>query len=81
MSSYKFMKPLNIKKVNIGSPNNPKFVNIGDYWDDEAVEKITDLIQEFQYLFPIIFSKMKGIAGELGEMNIPLKPDVKPLKQ
>jgi hypothetical protein len=24
---------------------------------------------------------MKGIAGELREMNIPLKPDVKPMKQ
>jgi hypothetical protein len=24
---------------------------------------------------------MKGIARELGEMNIPLKPDAKPVKQ
>jgi hypothetical protein len=24
---------------------------------------------------------MKGIASELGEMNIPLKPDAKPIRQ
>ena len=42
------MNPLKIKKVNIGSPENPKFVNIGDYWDDEALGKITDLLHEFQ---------------------------------
>ena len=27
------------------------------------------------------FSEMKGILGDIGVMKIPLKPDVKPLKQ
>ena len=31
ISSDQFLKPLKIKKVNIGSPENPKFTNIGDY--------------------------------------------------
>ena len=31
ISSEQFIKPLNIKKVNIGSEDNPKFANIGDY--------------------------------------------------
>ena len=43
--------------------------------------KITDLLHEFQDLFLIKFSKMKGILGDLGEMKIPLKPDVKPVRQ
>ena len=30
------MKPIKIKKVNIGSPGSLKFANIGDYWDDET---------------------------------------------
>ena len=38
---------------------------------------ITDLLHEFQDLFPMKFFKMKGILGDLGEMNIPLNPDVK----
>ena len=29
-SSDKFLKPLKFKKVNTGSPENPKFTNIGD---------------------------------------------------
>ena len=34
ISRDKFFNPLKIKKVNIGSPENPKFSNIGYYWDD-----------------------------------------------
>jgi hypothetical protein len=56
-------------------------VNIGDYWNDETVEKIVDLLCEYQDLFPTTFSEMKGITGELGEMKIPLKPNAKPVKQ
>jgi hypothetical protein len=37
------------------------------------VEKIADLLCEYQDLFPNAFLEMKGIVGELGEMNIPLK--------
>ena len=33
ISSDQFLSPLKIKKVNIGSPKNPKFANIGDCWD------------------------------------------------
>ena len=33
ISSDQFLKPLKIKKVNIESPENPKFTNIGYYWD------------------------------------------------
>ena len=31
ISSDYFLEPLKIKKVNIGSSDNPKFANIGDY--------------------------------------------------
>ena len=42
--------------------------------------KITDLLHEFQDLFSTKFSEMKGILGDLGEMKILLKPDVKPVR-
>ena len=45
--SDQFLSLLKIKKVNIGSPENPKFANIGDYWDDETVGKIIDLLHGF----------------------------------
>ena len=81
ITTDQFLKPLKIKKVNIGSDENPKFPNIGDYWDEETVRKITSLLHEFQDLVLTKFSKMKGIVGDLGEMKIPLRPDAKSFKQ
>ena len=81
VSSDKFLNPLKINKVNIGSPENPKFANIGDYWDDETIRNITNLLHGYQDLFPTKFSEMKGIVGDLGEMKIPLNPNAKPTKQ
>jgi len=37
-------KPLKTKKINIGSEESPKFSNVGDYWDNETVSKITKLL-------------------------------------
>ena len=74
-------QPLKIKKVNIRTEENPKFANVGDYWDEEMMEKITDLLHEFQDLFPTKFIEMKEILGDLREMKIPLKPDTKPVRQ
>ena len=73
-------QPLKIRKVNIGMEENPNFANVGDYWDDEMMDKIIDLLHEFQDLFPMNFFEMKGILGYLGEMNIPLKLGTKPIR-
>ena len=81
ISSEQFIKPLKIKKVNIGSEDNPKFANIGDYWDEKTVAKITDLLHEFQDLFSMNFREMKGIKRYLGEMKILLKSDGRSVKQ
>ena len=51
ISSDQFFNPLKVMKINIGSPKNPKFMNIGDYWEDEIIGKFTDLLYEFQDLF------------------------------
>jgi hypothetical protein len=72
---------IKVKKVNIGSVENPKMASIGDYWDEQMVESITELLREYNDLFPIKFTKMKGIAGDLGEMKIPLRADVRLIRQ
>ena len=59
----------------------PNFANIGDYWDEDTVDKVAELLCEYQYLFPTNFSDLKGIVRDLGVMKITLKPDVKPIKQ
>jgi CTP:phosphocholine cytidylyltransferase-like protein len=47
---------LKIKKVNIGTTKNPKMESIGDYWDNQIVEIITELLHEYSDLFPTMFS-------------------------
>lgn len=73
--------PLKTKQVNIGTEVEPKFANIGDYWDDAIVDRITDFLCEYQDLFPTKNLDLKGIIGNLGVMKITLKLDVKPVKQ
>jgi hypothetical protein len=81
LESTVYFKHLRTQKVNIGIEYKPKFVNIGYYWSDEIVENISDLLHEYQDMFPTILLEMKGIVGELGEMKISLKLDSKPMKQ
>ena len=59
ITSDQFLNPLKIKKVNIGSSENPKFSNIGDYWDDATMGKITDFLPEFHDLFHTKFLEIK----------------------
>ena len=45
-------EPIKIKNINIGTDAEPKFASIGDYWNDETVGQITDLLHDYQDLFP-----------------------------
>jgi hypothetical protein len=72
---------IKVKKVNIGISENPKMANIGDYWDEQTVESITELLCEYIDLFPTKFIDMKGKVGEIGEMKIPLRAEVRPIRQ
>jgi hypothetical protein len=74
-------QPIKIKKVNIGKEQKPKLANVGDYWDGATIRKITELLHEYQDLFPTKFKDMKGIKGPMGEMKIPLRPDARPIKK
>ena len=71
---------MKIKNVNIGTEENPKIGIIGDYWDSEKMEKIIELLREHSDLFPTTFSEMKGAAGELVEMKIPLRREERPIR-
>jgi hypothetical protein len=41
LDSEDYVAPLNIKKVNIGTAENPNIASIGDYGDIQIVERIT----------------------------------------
>jgi hypothetical protein len=81
MESEAFSTSVKVKKVNFGTNDNPKMESIGDYWYEQILKRITELLREYNYLFPTTFTEMKGIAGEVGEMMIPLKPEARPLRQ
>jgi hypothetical protein len=81
LESKVFAAPIKVKKVNIGTNYNPKMASIGDYWDEQTVETITKLLHEYSDMFATTLTEMKGIAGELGEMKIPLKPEARPVRQ
>jgi hypothetical protein len=73
LESYVFVAPIKVKKVNIGTNDNPKMESIGHYWDEKTIERIAELLCKYSDLFPSTFTMMKGIAGEISEMNINLK--------
>jgi hypothetical protein len=71
---------IKIKKINIGTEKTLKLAYVGYYWDVSTIDKITELLHEYQDLFPSKFTDMKGIKRPMGEMRIPLKPDARPVK-
>jgi hypothetical protein len=56
-------------------------VNIGDYWDEPIVEGITKLLREYNDLFPMTLTEMKGIARDLEEMRMPLKTEARSVRE
>lgn len=73
--------PLRTIQENIGTKVEPKFVKIGDYCNDAMLEKVAELLRDYQDLFPTNFSDLKGIIGYLGVMRITLKPNMKLVNQ
>jgi len=46
---------LKTKQVNISTEAEPKFAKIGDYWEDATVDKVAELLHEYQDLFHMKF--------------------------
>jgi hypothetical protein len=40
LESKVFVAPIKVKKFNIGTTDKPKMASIGDYWDEQTVERI-----------------------------------------
>jgi len=53
---------LKTKQVNIGTNMQPKYAMLGDYWDDAMVDKVAELLREYQDLFPTKVTDLRGIS-------------------
>jgi hypothetical protein len=53
---------------------------IGDYWDQETMMQVVDLLKEYEELFLSRFYEMNVITISLEVMKIQLKPNDKPVK-
>lgn len=69
------------KQVNIGTEAEPECAKIGGYRENTTVDKVFELLHEYQDLFPTKFMDLKGIIRDLRVMKITLKPDTKRVKQ
>jgi len=58
--------PLKMKQANIGTDEDPKYVTLGDYWDDATVDKFVELLRKCQDLFSTKLTELKGIHVDLG---------------
>ena len=47
ITSMDVTKALNLRQVNIGIEEQPKLAKIGDYWDDDTVGKVVELLTEY----------------------------------
>jgi len=52
-----------------------------DYWDDIVVAQVTEIVSEFEDIFPRTFTDLKGIKEEADAMKIQLKEGIKPIKE
>jgi hypothetical protein len=59
LESEVFVAPIKVKKFNIGTTANPKMASIEDYWDEQIVERIIELLREYNDMFPLTFTEMK----------------------
>ena len=72
---------LKTKQVNIGMEAEPKYAMFWDYWDGATMDKVAELLHEYQDLFLTKITDLKGIVGDLGMMRISLKPNMKLVKE
>jgi CTP:phosphocholine cytidylyltransferase-like protein len=56
--------PIKVKKVNIGTTDNAKMPSIGDYWDEQTIERIKELLCEYNDLNKYEWNNMRDRRDE-----------------
>lgn len=69
------------KEIDIYNYDSPKLAKIADYSTEEQTSELVNLLKEYQDFFARNYKDLKGIVQEMGEMNIELIPNAKPVKR
>ena len=67
--------------LNIGTPESPKNVKIGDQCSDEEKLKFTKLLREFQDVFYWSYEDLRGFDPTLIQHSIPIKEGIKSVRK
>ena len=66
------------EKVNIGSEDNPKWVNLGKFCNESKRNRFLELLKEFRNVFSWSYEYLKDFCHEKFTHEIPLKLNVAP---
>ncbi|KAL9237358.1 hypothetical protein vseg_011916 [Gypsophila vaccaria] len=67
--------------INVGTPEEPRELQIGTSLDESERTQMTSLLTEFKDVFSWSYKYMPGIDRSIVEHRIPIKPGFKPVKQ
>jgi hypothetical protein len=69
------------QKINIGTPDSPKYINLGTSCTIEEIDQYTQLFKEFQDIFSWSYDDLKEYDKSIFQHVIPLKEGSKPFKK
>ena len=69
---------LNHKTANLGTEENPQFINIGLTCCPEEERYLVKLCKEYKDVFAWTYDNLNTFNPSVIHHNIPLKPDIKP---
>jgi hypothetical protein len=67
--------------VNLGTPDNPKYVNLGKMISKEERKFYLQLFRQYQDVFAWSYKDLKKYDTRIIQQTIPLKPEIKPFQQ
>ena len=72
---------LNYTHVNMGTEQDPHFINIGIHCSHDERRSFIKLCREFKDLFSWTYNELRTFDTSVMHHNIPMKPEVKPYRQ
>ena len=70
-----------LDEINLRTKDEPKPTYVSAWLDPITRSRILEVLKEFKDCFAWDYSELPGLDRQLVEHKLPMKPDVKPIKQ